>query len=79
MYNRETAPEKLKPSFHIRDKRGEDIQGALRYDPVTGQGYKKDIYGNEIEFWAFGGFVDIAGKGNPEQAELDAIYAANAS
>jgi hypothetical protein len=74
MYDREHAPGELKLRFHIRNKRGEDILGALRYDPESGQGFKRDIYGHEIEFFQGGGYVEIDGHTNPIKEELDAIY-----
>jgi hypothetical protein len=75
MYDREHAPGELKLRFHIRNKRGEDILNTLRYDPDTGQGFKRDIYGHEIEFFEGSGYVDIDGHTNPIKEELDAIYA----
>jgi hypothetical protein len=75
MYDREHAPGELKLRFHIRNKRGEDIQGALRYDPDTGHGFRRDIYGKEQEFFVGGGYVEIDGHTNPIKEELDAIYA----
>lgn len=74
MYDREHAPGELKLRFHIRNKRGEDILGSLRYDPETGQGFRRDSYGKEQEYYAAGGYVDIDGHTNPLQEELEAIY-----
>jgi hypothetical protein len=75
MYDREHAPGELKLRFHIRNKRGEDILGALRYDPSTGQGFRRDMYGKETEFFVGGGYVEIDGHSNPIREELEAIYA----
>lgn len=75
MYDRQHAPDELKLRFHIRNKRGEDILGALRYDPSTGQGFRRDMYGKETEFFVGGGYVEIDGHSNPIREELEAIYA----
>lgn len=74
MYDREHAPGELKLRFHIRNKRGEDIIGSLRYDPETGQGFKRASDGSEQEYFNAGGYVDIDGHTNPLPEELAAIY-----
>ena len=75
MYDREHAPGEIKLRFHIRNKRGEDIHGSLRYDPDTGQGFRRSPTGGEEEYFAGGGYVEIDGHTNPLREELDAIYA----
>jgi hypothetical protein len=78
MYDREHAPGAIKLRFHLRDKFGIDIYNSLRYDPITGQGFKRDIRpgheGEEVEYFKPGGFVEIDGIVNPTQEQMDVIY-----
>lgn len=74
MYDREHAPGEIKLRFHIRNKRGEDVLGSLRYDPDTGQGFRRAPDGSEQEYFNPQGYVEIDGHANPLPEELEAIY-----